>query len=331
MSKSTEDETVRLLKETFADREHLVDAGLPEATKGSLLKASNVRGSHSGRRPQPTGRRTWPVLLAAASVLAVAGGGVYAARDGDRTGVAPPAETPTTARVPSTIPTTGQPTVPSIGETAQVPHGPVRPECPRLGGGHQGGRGDRGPRWWLAGADRHRRAAARSERFRSRKLGRAAARQAVLGGDPSGDREVTRADAGAVGEPEPSGRARGRLQVHAEPGRSSRSVRWSARADTSRSACPPGAAACRRTGRPTGLTGRAAAGGSPARSGRKPSPDQRRSASQSRRRPVKRSGASSCGKWPTAVITSCRSSPVISRGGVAVPASGTALSRAPCT
>jgi hypothetical protein len=62
MSKLTEDETARLLRETFAEREKLVDE-LPAATAG------------------PRGRG--PVLLAAASVLVVLGGALFVA---DRTG-----------------------------------------------------------------------------------------------------------------------------------------------------------------------------------------------------------------------------------------------------
>ncbi|HEU4946915.1 MAG TPA: hypothetical protein VFT31_07160 [Kribbella sp.] len=62
MAKLTEEETGRLLRETFAEKENLVD-GLPAATIGA-------------RRPRA------PVLLAAASVLLVLGGAVYAAGAG---------------------------------------------------------------------------------------------------------------------------------------------------------------------------------------------------------------------------------------------------------
>lgn len=61
MTKLTDDDVARLLRETFADKENLVDH-LPEAT---------TRAS----RP----RRTGPVLLAAASVLVILGGILYAA------------------------------------------------------------------------------------------------------------------------------------------------------------------------------------------------------------------------------------------------------------
>jgi hypothetical protein len=92
MAKLTEDETVRLLKETFADREQLVDAGLPEATT---------------TRSAPR-RRSWPVLAAAASVLAVAAGSLYVAQGGDRPEVEPPIATTTT-------------TSPGTGSSSQVP------------------------------------------------------------------------------------------------------------------------------------------------------------------------------------------------------------------
>jgi hypothetical protein len=60
MTKLTDDELGELLRETFADKEPLVD-NLPEATT-------------------PGRRRTMPILLAAASVLVVLGGILYAVR-----------------------------------------------------------------------------------------------------------------------------------------------------------------------------------------------------------------------------------------------------------
>jgi hypothetical protein len=85
MSKLTEDETVRLLRETFADREHLID-GLPTATTSSA-------------------RHRMPILLAAAAVLAVLGGTLYVtgSTSQDEPGVAQSPTAPVTS-APTTRP-----------------------------------------------------------------------------------------------------------------------------------------------------------------------------------------------------------------------------------
>jgi hypothetical protein len=77
MTKLTEDEAVQLLRETFAEKENLVDQ-LPEAIS------------------RPTRRRA-PVLLAAASVLVVLGGVLYVARS---TGEPDPGVAQATVAVP---------------------------------------------------------------------------------------------------------------------------------------------------------------------------------------------------------------------------------------
>jgi hypothetical protein len=78
MTKPTDDEIGRLLRETFADKEELVES-LPEASK-------------------PKHRRTGPILLAAASVAAVLGGIIYAA---DRANQPGPGQAQATTTAPA--------------------------------------------------------------------------------------------------------------------------------------------------------------------------------------------------------------------------------------
>jgi hypothetical protein len=95
MTNRTDDELGRLLKETFADKENLV------------LDSSLARADTADQLPTATRPRRAPILLAAAAVLVILAGVLYAAnpRGGTEPGPGPAGGTESATRTTQVIPT----------------------------------------------------------------------------------------------------------------------------------------------------------------------------------------------------------------------------------
>ncbi|MFC0624200.1 hypothetical protein [Kribbella deserti] len=102
MSKPTDDEAAKLLRETFAEREALLDRDLPSATIHPLPKAK--------KRPVGT------ALVAAASVAAVVAGAVYVTGGPEEAGTAGPTPSATAPGKASELPVAPQTNQPQTNQ-----------------------------------------------------------------------------------------------------------------------------------------------------------------------------------------------------------------------